>query len=250
MPLQVFTLRERPELRPVLFSANFKLSVGPEYMLHDPAARLYYPPPFLDRYLDFALAAVEGDEVVARAFSVPFDFKIPDRAELPDGGWDEVIRWAHEDFHAQRRPSAVSALEICVLPHARRRGISRLMLGAMKANARTNGFSDLFAPVRPSQKHLQPFTPIGDYVDDLRPDGLPHDPWLRAHVRVGGRILKIAPHAMTIVGTIAQWSQWTGMTFEESGVVAVTGALSPIHVCLEQDYGVYIEPGVWVHHAL
>jgi GNAT superfamily N-acetyltransferase len=250
MPLQVFTLRERPELRPVVFAASFSLAIGPEYMLHDPAARLYYPPPFLDRYLDFALAGVDGDEVVARAFSVPFAFGMPDRAELPDGGWDEVIRWAHEDLHVERKPSAVCALEICVLPHVRSQGISRLMLDAMKANARARGFSDLFAPVRPSQKHLQPFTPIGDYVNESRPDGLPHDAWLRTHVRVGGRIVKIAPHAMTIVGTVAQWSQWTGMTFEKSGVVAVTGALSPINICLEQDYGVYVEPGVWVHHAL
>jgi hypothetical protein len=54
--------------------------------------------------------------------------------------------------------------------------------------------------------------------------------------------------ARAITGT--KWSQWTGMTFEKSGVVAVTGALSPIDICLEQDYGVYVEPGIWVHHAL
>src|SRR5271169_1516928 len=123
MPLRVFTLRERPELRPVVFSPKFRQAIGPEYMLHDPAARLYYPPPFLDRYLEFALVGLDGDEVVARAFSVPFAFNIADRAELPDGGWDEVIRWAHEDLHVRRKPSAVSALEICVLPHARSQGI-------------------------------------------------------------------------------------------------------------------------------
>ena len=89
-----------------------------------------------------------------------------------------------------------------------------------------------------------------DYLGAERADGLPSDAWLRTHVRVGGRIVKIAPYAMTIVGTVAQWSKWTGKTFETSGVVAVAGALSPIHICLEQDYGVYIEPGVWVHHAL
>jgi GNAT superfamily N-acetyltransferase len=250
MALQVFTLRERPELRSAVFAAAFQPPFWPEYMLHDAAARLYFGSPFLDRYLDFAMAGVDGDVVVARAFSVPFCLDAAGRTELPDGGWDEVIRWAHEDLHAGRRPTAVSALEISLLPQARSRGNSSLMIEAMKANARAHGFGDLFAPVRPSQKHLEPFTPIADYVNARRADGLPRDAWLRTHVRVGGRIVKIAPFAMTIVGSVSQWSQWTGMTFESSGAAEVAGALSPVHICLEQDFGVYVEPGVWVHHAL
>ena len=97
MTLQVFSLRDRPDLRPSAFSADFLPPFWPEYMLHDPVARLYFPVPFLDRYLDFALVGLEDGKVVARAFSVPFAFNIPNRTELPDGGWDEVIRWAHED---------------------------------------------------------------------------------------------------------------------------------------------------------
>jgi hypothetical protein len=250
MPLQVFTLKERPDLRKAVFSAEFQPPLWPEYMMHDKTAGLYFPPPFLDRYLEFVLVGVDGEDVVARGFSVPFAFNIPDRAELPDGGWDEVIRWAHDDLHVDHKPTAVSALEISILPRARSQGNSRLMLEAMKANSRARGFADLFAPVRPSEKHLQPDVPMRDYLDRLRADGLPHDPWLRTHVRVGGRIVKIAPFAMTIVGTVAQWSKWTGTTFERSGAVAIAGALSPIYVCLEQDYGVYVEPNVWVHHAL
>jgi len=250
MPLQVFTLRERPDLRPVIFSDNFGPSIWPEYMLHDEVARLYFSPPFLDQYLDFVLIGIDGDEVVARGFSVPFAFNFPGREELPDGGWDEVIRWAHEDLHVHRNPTAVSALEISLLPQARSRGHSRWMLEAMKANTRTRGFADLFAPVRPSEKHLQPFKSMREYLDEPRADGLPHDAWLRTHVRVGGRIVKIAPYAMTIVGSVGQWSKWTGMTFEKSGFVAVAGALSPICISLEQNFGVYVEPGVWVHHVV
>jgi GNAT superfamily N-acetyltransferase len=248
MSLQVFKLRERPDLRPAVFGANFGPSIWPEYMMHDAVAPLYFS--FLDRYLDFVLVGVEGRDVVARGYSVPFAFNIPGREELPDGGWDDVIRWGHEDFDVHRKPTAVSALEISLLPQARSQGNSRLMIEAMKANTRVCGFVDLFAPVRPSQKHLQPFTPMSDYLNQLRADGLPNDAWLRTHVRVGGQIKKIAPYAMTIVGNVAQWSKWTGMTFEKSGAIAVAGALSPVYISLEQDYGVYVEPGVWVHHIL
>ena len=105
-----------------------------EFLRHDPTAWLYYADSALDRYLDFALAAVDRDEpdrVIARAFSVPFVFRdgSAERAELPAGGWDAVIAWADRDWRAGRRPNAVSALEIMVLPPYRGRGLSRAMLG-------------------------------------------------------------------------------------------------------------------------
>jgi hypothetical protein len=55
---------------------------------------------------------------------------------------------------------------------------------------------------------------------------------------------------MTIVGSIADWSHWTGMSFDRSGEVSIAGALVPVMVSLEQDYAVYVEPNVWVRHAL
>jgi len=76
---------------------------------------------------------------------------------------DDVIRWAHEDLNLHRQPTAVSALEISLLAQARSQGNSRRMLEGMKANTRLRGFADLYAPVRPSQKHLQPFKSMKDY---------------------------------------------------------------------------------------
>jgi hypothetical protein len=55
---------------------------------------------------------------------------------------------------------------------------------------------------------------------------------------------------MTIVGTLAEWASWTGLRFERSGPLAIEGGLSPLHVSIEQDHGVYVEPGVWVHHRV
>ena len=91
---------------------------------------------------------------------------------------------------------------------------------------------------------------MADYVARLRPDGLPVDPWLRTHVRLGARIIKVCPVSMTIPGTLAQWREWTGLSFTTSGEVEVAGALSPVHVSVEQDHAVYVEPNVWVHHGL
>jgi GNAT superfamily N-acetyltransferase len=249
MGLEIFTLRERPDLRPLIFSADLQ-SVWPEFTRHDAAASLYYAPSMLDHYLDYAFAGVIDGKVVARAFSVPFAFNTDGRTELPDGGWDQVIRWAHDDRMMGRTPTALSALEISLLPEARGNGNSLALLSAMKACAKASGFAELFAPVRPNQKHLQPRMSMRDYVDNVRPDGLPIDGWLRTHLRFGGKFVKIAPYSMTIVGRLADWSLWTGMPFDRSGELLVACALAPVLVSVEQDCAVYVEPNVWIRHPV
>jgi hypothetical protein len=83
-----------------------------------------------------------------------------------------------------------------------------------------------------------------------RADGLPQDAWVRAHVRLGARIVKVAPCSMTVSGTLAEWSRWTGLPFDQGGEVVVPGTLSPVHVSREQDHAVYIEPNLWMHHRV
>ncbi len=121
---------------------------------------------------------------------------------------------------------------------------------AMRDNARARGFADLYAPLRPTDKHLEPLVPFAEYAARCRADGLPHDSWVRAHVRVGASIVKVAPCSMVIAGTLAEWSAWTGMAFETSGPTIVPGALSPVHVSVEQNHAVYVEPNLWIHHRL
>jgi GNAT superfamily N-acetyltransferase len=250
MTLEIFSLRERPELQSAVFADELQAALWPEYMQHDPAAALYFRRTAFANYLDYAFAGLLDGEVVGRAFSVPFAFDIEGRTELPDGGWDEVIRWAHEDRMAGRPPTTMSALEISFHPKARGTGHSLAMLEAFKSCARKMGHAEVFAPVRPNQKHLQPRTPMRDYIAMVRDDGLPVDAWLRTHVRIGGKIIKVAPCSMTIVGTIAEWARWTGASFQRSGEIEVAGALAPVVVSLEQDFAVYVEPNVWVRHGV
>ena len=250
----VATFAQRPELLAKVFDPEIQSAV-PEFMRHDPVAALYYGDGRLDLYRDFGLVAVdpaEPDRPVARAFSVPFAFcdDGSGREELPDAGWDAVIRWADEDRRAGRRATAVSALEIMVAPRLQRSGISRMMLIALRDNARRLGFADLYAPLRPTDKHSEPLTPFADYIARLREDGLPYDSWVRTHVRAGAGIVKVAPCSMVIAGTLAEWQRWTGIGFTASGPTIVPGALSPIHVSLDQDHAVYVEPNLWVHHRV
>ena len=172
------------------------------------------------------------------------------RDQLPDDGWDGVIRWAWLDEIAGREPTHVSALEVTIRPDLQGTGLASEMLEAKRRNAMRLGFSDLVAPVRPNGKHLEPRTPMSEYAYRTRADGLPVDPWLRLHVRAGASISGVCPRAMTISGTLAEWRSWTDLAFDTSGDVEVPFALNPVHVSVEHDHAVYVEPGVWVHHHL
>ncbi|MDQ1689844.1 MAG: hypothetical protein QOK42_2819 [Frankiaceae bacterium] len=247
MAVVVTTVAERPHLREQMGGPRWD-DAWPEFMDHDPVADLYYSD--TTRWAKHILVATDGDEVIAKGYTIPFAFPTEQRQTLPDGGWDTVIRWGSSDYQLGVAPTACSALEITILPSYRGTGLSKTMVAAMRDMVAGLGFSDLYAPVRPSQKSREPDMPMSEYVDLWRDDGLPVDPWLRVHARLGGEIVAVCPTAMTITGTLAQWRAWTGLPFDQSGPVVVPGALVPVHVDVPNDHAVYVEPNVWMRHRL
>jgi GNAT superfamily N-acetyltransferase len=243
--VEIVSLADRPDL----FDAWRGIRTSwPEFMLHDPvAARLFHRVPGLGP--SFQLIGVRDDgEVVAALRAVPFAWD-GDLASLP-AGWDAVLERAVADADAGRTPTAVSLLEAVVRPDSQGTGISVSLIEAARRQVAAAGLRHLFGPVRPSAKHREPVTPIAEYVARRRPDGLPTDPWLRVHVRLGGVIVRVADRSMTVPGTLAEWREWTGLPFDTAGSVEVPQALVPVQVDLAADRAVYVEPNVWVHHRL
>jgi hypothetical protein len=108
----------------------------------------------------------------------------------------------------------------------------------------------LIIPIRPSEKHKYPLISLDDYIAWKTEQGLPFDAWLRVHVRAGARIIKVCHESKLIQGTRAEWAQWTGMEFPQSGRYIIPGALNPIVVDAAKDKCVYIEPNVWIVHEM
>lgn len=245
--LTITTLAERPELTEPMWGMK---DDWPEFMLQDPVGWLLIGRIVADLPEYVLVATDEHGELVSRAFSVPFALHREDRRELPPGGWDQVLLWAFSDLRHGVQPDTVSAIEITVATERQGQGVSGRMLAAMRRNAQQRGFGELVAPVRPNAKHREPDAPIDEYAFRVREDGLPHDPWLRVHVRAGGRVAAVAPASMTISGSLAQWRDWTGLPFDAPGPVRVDGALVPVHCEPDRDHAVYVEPNVWVRHTL
>ncbi|MFC9620964.1 N-acetyltransferase [Streptomyces sp. NPDC056930] len=249
MDLTITTLARRPELAD---AALLMPDAWPEFIQHDPVGRQYFGR-IAAELPEYSLVATEPDgTVVARGFSVPFALTAVDapRGELPDAGWDQVLLWAFADLRDGRVPDTVSAIEIAVAGDRRGQGISGRMLTAMRENAGRLGFGEVVAPVRPNAKHLEMRAPIEEYAYRTREDGLPHDPWLRVHVRAGGEIVGIAAESMRVTGSLEQWRKWTGLPFDEAGDVEVPGALTPVRCSVQRGYAVYVEPNVWVRHRV
>ena len=239
------TLAERPDLGP---RARELGAVWPPFMHHDSVANRYFPRVRSElAHVQFFALDAERQEVAGEANTAPA-FWDGDVQTLSDEGVDWVLEAAFSD--GPNAPNVLCALQIVISSDYQGHGLSLRMIGRMAELAGLHGFECLIAPVRPSLKHRYPLVPIDRYVEWRRADGSHLDPWIRTHERFGGEILRIAPRSMTISGTTAEWQEWTGMVFPESGLYPIPGALVPVEIDLEADRGLYVEPNVWMRHRL
>jgi GNAT superfamily N-acetyltransferase len=142
------------------------------------------------------------------------------------------------------------ALAVEIAPQHRGRGLSRVVIGAMRDIARRHGFKNLIAPVRPSWKERYPLTPIEKYISWTTDGGQPFDPWIRVHHKLGADILKPVPRSLQITGTVREWEEWTEMSFPESGIYVFPRGLAPLAIDVDGDLGRYWEPNVWMRHPV
>jgi GNAT superfamily N-acetyltransferase len=245
---QIVSLAERPELADRLYAA-FE-GAWPEFMRYDAADTVFDT--LAERvYPELTLIALDAaGEPLAKAYSLPFTWPGDPDDGLPARGYDAVLLGAADDRLAGRKGNLIAAVEITVRPGAQGAGMAGVMLDALRRNAAEQGFPSLVVPARPTRAHDHPDTPVAEYATWTREDGLPVDPWLRAQVRVGGRIVGVAPHSMVITGTLDDWREWTGLPFDIDGPVRVPGALAPVQCDLAAGVAAYVEPNIWVHHRL
>jgi GNAT superfamily N-acetyltransferase len=245
-PYTLTTFAQRPNLEDVSYELNGL--AWPAFMLEDPVANEHWANLF-QVFPDYQFALLDDEKLIAVGNSLPLAWD-GEPVSLPSTGWDWALARGFAD-HAEGRPPLIqSALSITIHPDYRSKGLSHEMVKLMRRLAMDHGLRALIAPVRPSQKARYPLIPIENYIRWTTPEGLPFDPWLRVHARAGGQIIQPCPYSMTVPGTVAAWERWAGMSFPESGMYTVPGALVPVQVKVETDEVIYVEPNVWVWHAL
>ncbi len=239
--MKIATVSERPDLVEAAWEQTH--DTLPEYNNHGDVLDRYWPrlteerPEFQFHLVD------ERERVLARVRSIPvrWDGTIGD---LP-AGIDGAIARGFDEGGA----NVLCALVIMIPRQLQGRGLSARALEAMLEVARRHDLTSLIAPVRPSWKERYPLVPIERYSAWRRADGLLFDPWMRVHERLGAAVLKPEPRSLRITGTVAEWEEWTAMTFPESGTYWFPGGLATLAVDREADQGSYWEPNVWMGHG-
>lgn len=251
MNLTRHTYAEQPEVALQVFQSVKQHAWKCGFVFEDDTVRLLGPR-LENEFADYQFVLRDADAenaIVAVGHCLPFYWDAP-LTELPARGWDAIVERAIADRDAGREPNTLTAIEVSVAQAYQGKGVSRHLIESMRTTARQHGFSTLVAPVRPSLKASYPLTPMERYVAWTTADQAPFDPWIRTHWRLGARIVKVAPQSMRVTGTIADWERWTQLQFPDSGDYVVPGALAPITIDRERDQGIYIEPNVWMQHAV
>jgi GNAT superfamily N-acetyltransferase len=218
----------------------------PEFIFHDPVSAQY-----TDRVADYFpyydVTLLDQGHVVAGAWAVPlrWDGLV---SSLPDRGYDGALTSSVTGRENGEPVDTLCIMAAAVRADRQGTGLAGQALTALRERAVGTGLRRVIAPVRPALKSRYPITPMDIFARWMREDDLHIDPWIRTHQRLGARILVPAPKAMTITGTVAEWEEWTGMAFPDSGRYVVPDALDPVDIDRDLDRGTYEETNLWMQH--
>jgi GNAT superfamily N-acetyltransferase len=242
--VEVVTTADRPDMNDES-SAAFRPG-WPEFIFHDPVSRAHIER--VERYFpSYDVLLLDGGAVVAGGWGVPlrWDGTV---SGLPERGYDGALIAAVSEHEQGRAPDTLCIMAAAVRADRQGTGLAGRVIAALRERAASRDLRHVIAPVRPALKSRYPLAPMTSFAHWSRADGLHIDPWIRTHQRLGAEILAPAPESMIIVGAVAEWEQWAGMAFPETGQYVVPQALDLVSIDREQDRGRYAETNLWMRH--
>ncbi|WP_325605964.1 hypothetical protein [Nocardioides sp.] len=224
-----------------LFGEGFPafITADPEVKKYIARVREYFP------HLDIILVSAAGDPA-ATGWGVPIAWTGA-VADLPQS-FADILRLAVEGHESGTDPDTFVICGGVVHPDLKGTGTATALLRALVESGQKHAMSRVLAPLRPTRKHLYPLISIDQYASWLRDDGLPFDPWLRLHVRAGGRVIALAPEAQTMTGSVQAWEEWAGIALPATGEYVIKDGMSVLRIDAAADVGMYVEPNIWVRH--
>ena len=219
----------------------------PEFIFHDPEVKKYRERR-ASYFGDWEFYFVAPDRrLIAGCWGVPlaWDGTV---ADLP-GGFTDALARSVTAYEKGVVPNTFVLMAAAVRSDEQGKGHAGRVITAVRDRAVARGLGQVIAPVRPTLKSSYPLTPIETFMTWTRDDGLPLDPWLRTHVRLGATLLAPAPASQTMTGSVAVWEKWTGMPFPTTGTYTIPDGLAVLDIDRDTGTGLYVEPNVWVRHA-
>ncbi|MFD2561911.1 hypothetical protein [Aquimarina rubra] len=216
----------------------------PEIILHSEVIRNYWER--LEKYFPYTqlFAVGENHNLIGFMNAIPIFWDQP-LDELPDDGWDWLVKKGISDFENDIQPNSLGGLQIVVTKEFQGKGYSQLLIARGKQVKENLGFKNFIIPIRPILKHTYPDIKIEDYMNWTKDDKT-FDPWIRTHIKSGAQILKVCENSMNVTGDINFWEGLLKQNINESGTYRVQGALNLVSINLDKNYGEYREENIWI----
>ncbi|WP_299223359.1 hypothetical protein [uncultured Aquimarina sp.] len=169
-------------------------------------------------------------------------------SELPNKGWDWLVKKGINDFENNLTPNSLGGLQIIVTKEYLGQGYSKLLIAKGKKVKENFGFRNFVIPIRPILKYKYPEMKMKDYMS-LQENGEIMDPWIRTHLRNGAKIIKVCENSMNVTGDINFWENLIDIKIMKSGAYMVDGALNLIKIDVKNNFGEYREENIWIYYA-
>lgn len=165
--------------------------------------------------------------------------------ELPDDGWDWLLRKGITGFEKGQQPNTLGGLQIIVTKAHQGKGFSKKLIAEAKKVVEKIGYKNFIIPIRPTFKHRHPEMKMPDYIN-LKKDNKIYDPWIRTHLKSGAKIISVCSNSMNISGDIPFWEDLLNQKINTSGRYLATGALNLVTIDVEKNHGEYREDNIWI----
>ena len=225
---------------------NAVVNAFPEIVRKSPVIAAYWER--VERYFpEYQLFLVSDDgDIVAFINSIAFSWE-GELDELPREGWDWMLIKGISDYEQGIQANSLGGLQIIVRQDYLGQGNSKVIIDKAKEVVKERGFENFVIPIRPTYKHRHPQMKMSEYMHYRVNDKI-YDPWIRTHLKGGAEILNICDRAMHVYGSINFWEGIMKQPITQSGKYVIDGALCPVQIDVEKDYGEYFEDNIWISY--
>jgi hypothetical protein len=195
---------------------------------------------------EYQIFLLDEDQLLGFMNAIPLFWNSP-MIELPNEGWDWMLKKGVIDFENKVEPNTLGGLQIIVTKENLGKGYSKMLISEAKQFVNEIGFENFIIPIRPTFKSLFPNMEMEEYIN-LKVGEKIYDPWIRTHLKGGAKIINVCSKAMFIDGDINFWEGLINHKIKESGSYIIDGALNPVNIDIKSNHGTYYEDNIWISY--
>ena len=242
--IKIYTLSELDKAQIKQYKTAIQ-NAFPEIILSSKVIKEYWDR--VESYFpDYQIFLIDDGQLLGFINAIPLFWDSPMK-ELPDEGWDWMLKKGITDFEKRVEPNSLGGLQIIVTKDNLGKGYSKMLISEARQIVRELEYEHFIIPIRPTFKNRYPHMKMEEYID-LKDGDKIYDPWIRTHHKGGAIVIKVCTKAMFIEGDMNFWRGLMNKSIAKSGSYIIDGALNPVDIDVENNHGTYYEDNIWISY--